>query len=147
MHLTASAPVIFIQYIAAIAIVEGIKFYEPGYEVLPIKLKWPNDVYALDPKSPPGQKQWTKIAGILVNSSYSNGAYNLVVGIGLNTTNPAPTTSLNALCAVPRAPPTKDAFASPKPESYRTLPPFTLEKLLARILTKFEDVRYLSLCI
>jgi len=56
-----------------------------------------------------------------VNSSYSSGNYDLVVGIGLNTTNAAPTTSLNALL----------------PSS---LPPFTLEKLLARILTTFETI-------
>lgn len=67
-----------------------------------------------------------KIGGILVNSSYSAGSYSLVVGIGLNTTNPAPTTSLNALL-----PP--------------HLTPFTLEKLLARFLTKFENI-YKSFC-
>ena len=42
-------------------------------------------------------------------------------GIGLNTTNPAPTTSLNALLS-------------------DRIPPFTLEKLLARILTSFEEL-------
>lgn len=44
-----------------------------------------------------------------------------MVGIGLNTTNAAPTTSLNALIQ-------------------STLTPFTVEKLLARILTKFETI-------
>jgi len=44
-----------------------------------------------------------------------------VVGIGLNTTNAAPTTSLNALL-----PP--------------HLHPFTLEKLLARILSTFDEL-------
>jgi biotin--protein ligase len=48
-----------------------------------------------------------------------------VVGIGLNTANAAPTTSLNALLSTP-------AFSS--------LTPFTLEKLLARVLTKFETI-------
>jgi biotin--protein ligase len=62
----------------------------------------------------------------LVNSSYSSGNYNLVVGVGLNTTNGTPTTSLNALL-----PP--------------NLAPFTLEKLLARILTKFETI-YKGFC-
>ena len=38
------APVIFLQYIAAIAIVEGIKSYDKGFSDLPIKLKWPNDI-------------------------------------------------------------------------------------------------------
>lgn len=39
-----SAPVVFIQYLAAMAVVKGIKSYDKGYEDLPVKLKWPNDV-------------------------------------------------------------------------------------------------------
>lgn len=39
-----SAPVIFIQYLAAMAVVRGIKTYDKGYEKMPVKLKWPNDV-------------------------------------------------------------------------------------------------------
>ncbi|RDW66351.1 class II aaRS and biotin synthetase [Coleophoma cylindrospora] len=125
MALSNTAPVVFIQYLAAIAIVEAIHSYDKGYETLPVRLKWPNDIYAADP-SKPGKKDFVKIGGILVNSSYSSGAYNLVLGIGLNTINPAPTTSLNALL-----PP--------------HLQPFTLEKLLARFLTKFEDI-YIQFC-
>ncbi|KFY94878.1 hypothetical protein V498_03662 [Pseudogymnoascus sp. VKM F-4517 (FW-2822)] len=125
LELSAKAPVIFVQYLAAIAIAEGIKSYGKGYEDIPVKLKWPNDIYALDPTKP-GKNEYVKIGGILVNSSYSSGNYNLVVGVGINTTNPAPTTSLNAL----------------RPQH---LPEFTIEKLLARILTRFEDV-YLKFC-
>jgi biotin--protein ligase len=80
---------------------------------------------AQDP-SKPGKKEYVKVGGILVNSSYSNGNYDLVVGVGLNTTNAAPTTSLNALLSSSQA-------------------PFTLEKLLARILTKFEVI-YKKFC-
>ena len=43
-HLTMSRPIIFIQYITAIAIVEAIQSYGKGYEKLPIKIKWPNDI-------------------------------------------------------------------------------------------------------
>ena len=39
-----SAPVIFIQYLAAMAVVEGIKSYDEGYDKIPVKLKWPNDI-------------------------------------------------------------------------------------------------------
>lgn len=85
-----------------------------------MKLKWPNDIYAQDP-SKPERKEYVKIGGILVNSSYANGAYNIVLGIGLNTTNPLPTTSLNALLSANQT-------------------PFTIEKLLARIVTKFEAI-------
>lgn len=80
---------------------------------------------ARDP-SKPDTNEFVKIGGILVNSSYTSGSYNLVVGIGLNTTNASPTTSLNALLPA-------------------SLAPFTLEKLLARILTKFETL-YRSFC-
>ena len=42
--LTAKAPVVFLQYLAALAIVEGIKGYDAGYHAIPIRLKWPNDI-------------------------------------------------------------------------------------------------------
>jgi biotin--protein ligase len=44
MELSNVAPVVFIQYLAAIAIVEGIHSYDKGYERVPVKLKWPNDI-------------------------------------------------------------------------------------------------------
>ncbi|EKD12194.1 uncharacterized protein L3040_003395 [Drepanopeziza brunnea f. sp. 'multigermtubi'] len=125
MELSNTAPVVFIQYLAAIAIVEGIQSYDRGYDQVPVKLKWPNDIYAQD-LTKTDKKEYVKIGGILVNSSYSSGAYDLVVGIGLNTTNAAPTTSLNALLNPSQT-------------------PFTLEKLLARILTRFESI-YKSFC-
>lgn len=39
-----SSPVVFIQYLAAMAVVQGIKGYDEGYEAMPVKVKWPNDV-------------------------------------------------------------------------------------------------------
>lgn len=42
--LMAQAPVTFLQYLAALAIVEGIKTYDVGYAKMPIRLKWPNDI-------------------------------------------------------------------------------------------------------
>jgi biotin--protein ligase len=47
MELSSTAPVVFVQYLAAIAIVEGIQSYEKGYQDLPVKLKWPNDICEL----------------------------------------------------------------------------------------------------
>lgn len=137
LSLSATAPVVFVQYIAALAIVAGIQQYDNnngGYDKMPIKLKWPNDIYALDPTapSPPGipgkeaggggdsKPSYVKIGGILVHSSYSGGDYTLVCGIGLNATNPSPTTSLTHLA------------------KQLNLPAPSLEKLLASILTQFE---------
>ena len=128
LSLSNTAPVVFIQYLAALAIVAGIQGYDRGYDKLPLKLKWPNDVYALDPSRPPAEMAYVKIGGILVNSSYAGGDYTLVPGVGLNVNNPtSPTTSLSLLA--------KKAG----------LPPFTLEKLLASILVQFEAL-YARFC-
>jgi biotin---protein ligase len=126
-----SAPVVFVQYLAGMAIVAGIKTYEGSqYKDMPVKLKWPNDIYALDPvKAAEGggdkHENYSKIGGILVNSHYNTEDYIAVCGCGINTANAAPTTSLNQL--IPHLP-------------RKGLQPFTLEKLLARILTVFEDL-------
>ncbi|BCR88120.1 biotin--[acetyl-CoA-carboxylase] ligase BPL1 [Aspergillus chevalieri] len=119
-----SSPIVFIQYLAAMAVVKGIKSYDQGYEKLPVKMKWPNDVYALDPDKPEKQ-QYTKICGILVNSHFSANEYVSVVGVGINATNSSPTTSINALVA---------KFLP------RNAAPITLEKLLARIVTTYEEL-------
>lgn len=38
------APIVFLQYLAALAIVEGIQSYQDGFDSVPVKIKWPNDV-------------------------------------------------------------------------------------------------------
>ena len=44
MALMPRAPVVFLQYLAALAVVEGVHTYVPGCGELPIRLKWPNDI-------------------------------------------------------------------------------------------------------
>lgn len=127
MAMSQSAPVVFIQYLAALAIVQGIKNYAPGYDKIPVKLKWPNDIYVQLPGS--ANNPVVKIGGILVNSSYSGASYDLVCGIGLNLSNALPTTSLNLLAST-QSPPLKA---------------FTPEKLLASILAHFETL-YSTFC-
>ncbi|KAG5920050.1 hypothetical protein E4U42_006333 [Claviceps africana] len=124
-HLAVSRPVVFLQYIAAIAIVEAIQSYDAGYENLPVKLKWPNDIYALDPTKPASSKSYVKIGGILSQCGYADGAYQVVLGIGINATNPRPTTSLSDLLP---------AHATALASTLR------LETLLARILTRLESL-------
>jgi len=138
LAINSRAPIVFIQYIAALAVAEGVQTYDgrsSAYRRMPVKLKWPNDIYALDPAQanadPTNPSAYTKVGGILVNTSYSGGDYTLVVGIGLNTSNSAPTTSLNAVLAAMRP-------ATP-------LPPFTPERLLARVLATFEAL-YARFC-
>ncbi|KAH9988832.1 biotin-protein ligase [Xylariaceae sp. FL0662B] len=120
-HLAPSRPIVFIQYLAALAIVEAVKSYDRGYDEVPVKLKWPNDIYAADPTVSSSPPSYVKIGGILSNCSYSAGSYQIVLGIGINTTNGRPTTSLDAL-----------------------LPPhltsFRIEKLLAGIITRLESL-------
>ncbi|KAF2147818.1 class II aaRS and biotin synthetase [Myriangium duriaei CBS 260.36] len=142
LSLSTTAPVVFVQYILALAIVSGIHSYDTGYARLPVRLKWPNDIYALDaakldgkrgaptePLSDRDRGLYSKIGGILISTSYtpSTPAYSLVCGAGVNVANAAPTTSLNQLAA------------------YYGLPPFQLEKLLASILAQFE-VLYTRFC-
>ncbi|RKF60428.1 Biotin--protein ligase [Erysiphe neolycopersici] len=163
LALNATAPVIFVQYVAAMAIVQGIHSYEKGFENLPVKLKWPNDIYIKDPskissfsrtssnENDNDLKSYIKVGGILINSSCIDENFHLVVGIGLNTTNDAPTTSLNSLLkhsmykksnSQNRSSP---YTSSPSPQSYCELY-FTPEKLLARILTCFETL-YKKFCL
>ncbi|KAF2006838.1 biotin apo-protein ligase-like protein [Amniculicola lignicola CBS 123094] len=120
LSLNQTAPVVFVQYLAALAIIRGIKQYAPGYDRMPVHLKWPNDIYASLPGSAPNT--FVKIGGILVNSSYSGSAYTLVCGIGLNLSNALPTTSLSLLASA-----LTPALNAP-----------TVEKLLASILAQFE---------
>lgn len=124
-HQAATRPIVFIQYLAAVAIVEAIQRYGRGYEGLPVKLKWPNDIYARDPSKPKDEPpSYVKIGGILANCAYSAGSYQIVLGIGINTNNGRPTTSLDALL----------------PAYNPNLPPFRIERLLARILTRLETL-------
>ncbi|KAH8666508.1 biotin-protein ligase [Xylariales sp. PMI_506] len=115
-HVAATRPIVFIQYLAAIAIVQAVKTYDKGYENMPVKLKWPNDIYVADPDKP---GSYVKIGGILSNCAYSAGSYQIVLGIGLNTTNARPTTSLNAIA----------------PSNVAGI---RIEGLVARILTRLE---------
>lgn len=149
MAMMQQAPVIFVQYLAALAVIEGIHSYDGDrYKSLPIKLKWPNDIYALDPTLSPNPEThittkchneknptinhsaYVKIGGILVNSHYNARDYIAVCGVGLNLSNDLPTTSLNALIS-------SSSTSSP---SSVPLPPFAPEKLLPSILTAFDTL-------
>ena len=68
------------------AIVNGIKSYDGVfYKDIPVKLKWPNDIFALDPikarsKGGDQNENYTKIGGILVNSHYNAQEFIAVCG-------------------------------------------------------------------
>ncbi|CAO3611002.1 unnamed protein product [Cunninghamella echinulata] len=111
-----NAPVVFIQYIIALAVVESIRT-RPGYEDVPLRLKWPNDIYADLPDQ--GLK---KVGGLLVNSSFSGDEFLLVIGCGINLSNSQPTVSINDVIT----------------KHNRSLPRLSSEDALANILVTFE---------
>ncbi|CVK99693.1 hypothetical protein FPRO06_08149 [Fusarium proliferatum] len=120
-HLAVTRPVVFIQYITAIAMVEAVQSYDRGYENIPIKLKWPNDIYAIDPTKSKEKPHYVKVGGILSQCLYFDGNYQIILGVGLNTINPRPTISIS------------DLVPSGAPELH-------LETLLARVLTRIEAI-------
>ncbi|ORX89424.1 class II aaRS and biotin synthetase [Basidiobolus meristosporus CBS 931.73] len=95
--LKSTGSAIFVQYLLSLAIVEAVRA-KSGYEDIPIRIKWPNDVYAATPETMyTSEPKYVKIAGILVNSSFSNNEFELVAGAGVNADNSYPTTSINRL--------------------------------------------------
>ncbi|KAF9926001.1 biotin holocarboxylase synthetase [Linnemannia zychae] len=133
------ASAVFVQYLVALAVVESVCSL-PGYEGLPLKLKWPNDIYAEAPleegeqPSPAGTPpRYVKIGGVLVNSNFSGSEFLLVAGCGINTTNPNPTTSINHLIRYHNK------------ITGKNLGLFTQETLLAHILVKFDQMYNLFL--
>ncbi|KAF9972548.1 biotin holocarboxylase synthetase [Actinomortierella ambigua] len=131
------ASAVFVQYLVALAVVEAVRS-RPGYEEIPVRLKWPNDIYAELPLEHPsqamahgnesGMPKMVKIGGVLVNSNFSGSEFLLVIGCGVNTTNPNPTTSVNHL------------IRHYNERNGTNLALFTQESLLARVLTKFEEL-------
>ncbi len=86
---------------------------------LPIGIKWPNDIYA---------HGRIKIGGVLCQSSFSDGRFDICVGVGINVTNRSPTTCLVDLN---RAPGLSDDDAPPPLR-------VTREDVLAAFLNTFE---------
>jgi biotin---protein ligase len=120
----------FAQYLMSLALVKAIHRL-PECSDMPIKIKWPNDIYAninttterdeeeeeeknetetSTPPStstvnfssftpPPKHGSYSKIGGVLCQSSYDyeSKSFVVVAGIGLNVNNHAPTTCLQSL--------------------------------------------------
>ncbi|CAI4057984.1 hypothetical protein N7582_000982 [Saccharomyces uvarum] len=108
--------VVFVQYLSMLAYCKAILSYAPGFSDIPVRIKWPNDLYALSPnyykrkglrlvhtgfdhtKLPLGDVEpaYLKISGLLVNTHFVNNKYSLLVGCGINLTSDGPTTSLQS---------------------------------------------------
>lgn len=126
------APVVLVQYLAALATVMATKTYKPGWDKIPIKIKWPNDVYVEDEDEVTRKPVMKKITGILVTSSYlpSPPSFILTTGVGINLFNKHPTTSISALV---NSSPLADKI---RPEN-RTI---TRETYLAHYLRTFNEL-------
>ncbi|KAJ2619590.1 biotin holocarboxylase synthetase, partial [Coemansia sp. RSA 1358] len=128
------APVVMMQYLMSIAIVEAVKS-QPGYEGIPLRLKWPNDLYGLhtpvadsDDSSDNSGPSYEKFGGIMVSSSHKGGEFTLLFGCGINVANPLPTTSINKLI-------------SEHNHNYGTnLAAMSMEQVLALVTSKFEEL-------
>lgn len=139
--------IVTLQYLCSLALIELILSYGSlrpgegvGYEEMPLRLKWPNDMYALKPEyftslgdkdntssTVDGDEQkWAKVSGALVNSQYLNDEFYLVWGGGVNVLNEAPTTSLNSV--LEKLNDIREAKGLPR------LPMYSHEALLARIV-------------
>ncbi|KAI7888897.1 biotin-protein ligase [Mucor mucedo] len=117
------SPVVFIQYLTALAIVESIRGRK-GYEDVPLRVKWPNDIYVDLPNQ--GLK---KVGGLIVNSSFIRDEFLLVIGCGVNLNNTHPTVSIN------------DVIKNHNP----SLKKLDKEDVLAHVLVTFEKL-YIDFC-
>ena len=124
------APLVFVQYIVSLAMVEAIRSFDSGFEDFPVKLKWPNDVYCENPDFKQDSKdednlEFYKVGGLLINSNVLDNQYVLVAGLGVNVSNYAPSISLNTIV-------NKLNSGVRKTKNLPPLRHFTIEELLAK---------------
>ncbi|KAF9003960.1 biotin-ligase [Cyathus striatus] len=108
---------VFIQYLFATAVVEAFHSIL-GNRADRVRLKWPNDIYALVG----AQDEKKKIGGVLVSTSFLGGNVDIIIGCGLNLLNSPPITSVAQLLT---------------PEDRKIL---TIERTAAAIMAKFESM-------
>lgn len=147
-----SSSIVTLQYLCGLAMIEAILSYGStsagkgvGYEDLPIKLKWPNDIYALKPEYynklsdkdvtnstvEGDEEKFSKISGALINSQFMNRQFHLVWGCGVNVSNAAPTTSLNIVL--------EKLNTIRAAQGLEKLPPYRHELLLAKLMFIMDE--------
>lgn len=117
LHHQAASTLTLIQYLIVLSMAEAI-LSEPGYQDLPIRIKWPNDLYSVV------DGELKKMGGVLVNSQTLDEGFLLMIGFGTNIYDTPWTRSLN------------DLIQSHNP----ALAPWTKELLLARFCAKFHQL-------
>ncbi|THV08019.1 class II aaRS and biotin synthetase [Dendrothele bispora CBS 962.96] len=126
-----SNKLVFVQYLFGLAVAEACRDEAIlGKRGEAVRVKWPNDIYAVFGSD---EKDRKKIGGILINTSFSDGNADIIIGkstsitvdfgCGVNVLNPPPIFSLHQL--------QKDIDS-----------PLSMEKTAAVILAKFEQMWY-----
>ncbi|KAL6449676.1 BPL1 Biotin--protein ligase [Candida maltosa Xu316] len=149
---TTSSVVVTLQYLCGLAYIEAILGYGSavpgqgvGYEDMPVKLKWPNDIFIMKPdyftklsdkndisSTVDGDdEKFVKVSGALINSQYINNTFYLVWGAGGNVSNEAPTTSLNMVL--------RKLNKIREQQGLPSLPEYEPEVLLAKILHTIDE--------
>ncbi|XP_053671871.1 biotin--protein ligase [Anopheles nili] len=107
-----------VQHLVAVAVVSAVLSL-PGYEKLPLGLKWPNDIYAYGA---------TKLGGSIFNTQIDASTAVVNIGVGLNLSNSKPTLCLN------------DVIAQYNAKHTTVLPLLSYEKTFALIFNKLEEL-------
>ncbi|KAI2660150.1 Biotin--protein ligase [Labeo rohita] len=110
----------FLQHLVALAVVESVRTL-PGYEDVDLRLKWPNDIY---------YSNLMKLGGVLVNSTFIDRTFHLLIGCGFNVSNSNPTVCIN------------DLVRQQNREHGLGLEPLATAQLIGRSVTLLE--RYVS---
>ncbi|KDD73830.1 hypothetical protein H632_c1802p0 [Helicosporidium sp. ATCC 50920] len=120
----------FVQYLVSLAIVEAVQSLgkealggggnEAPASALDLRIKWPNDLLS----------NGLKVGGVLCQSTYRQGQFRLVLGVGLNVSNAEPTTCVHAIVRQ-EAEKRQVALADPAE-------PISRERLMAEILSRVE---------
>ena len=77
LHSVPASKLVFIQYLFGLAVTEACrKDHILGKLGENVRLKWPNDIYAVSPVS----GDLRKIGGILVNTSFTGKEVNIIIG-------------------------------------------------------------------
>ncbi|CAX40525.1 biotin: apoprotein ligase [includes: biotin-[methylmalonyl-coa-carboxytransferase] ligase (ec 6.3.4.9); biotin-[propionyl-coa-carboxylase [atp-hydrolyzing]] ligase (ec 6.3.4.10) (holocarboxylase synthetase) (hcs); biotin-[methylcrotonoyl-coa-carboxylase] ligase (ec 6.3.4.11); biotin-[acetyl-coa-carboxylase] ligase (ec 6.3.4.15)], putative [Candida dubliniensis CD36] len=149
---SSSSTVVTLQYLCGLALIESILGYGShvsgqgvGYEDMPLRLKWPNDIFIMKPeyfKSLDAKndisatvdgvdEKFVKVSGALINSQFINKTFYLVWGGGVNVSNPAPTTSLNLVL--------EKLNEIRREKGLSPLPPYEPEVLLAKLMFTIDQ--------
>ncbi|XP_064468100.1 biotin--protein ligase-like isoform X2 [Ornithodoros turicata] len=107
----------FIQHLVALAVAKAVRGAK-GYEMVDIRIKWPNDIY---------YGSVSKIGGILISSTVNTNEMCCYIGCGINVSNSQPTVCINDVAKV-----VAENRQMPAPQLL--LP----EEVIARILNELE---------